>query len=163
MRLFSICASALVALGLSAVSVLAESSARRIDAPSDWAGDLSPIPAEEWNEERAAHLLMRAGFGGSPEEVGKLAEMTPQAAVNYMVDYESIDVSHLPEFEESDIYPHGHKFEPIQKVAPRALLTGKAFGIAARQDGKLPLQPGINEFYTLLWSDYLEMNRAGQW
>jgi len=132
-------------------------------APAKWADDFSPITVEDWNYDRAAHLLERAGFGGTPEEVEKLASMTPQGAVDHLVEYESIDVSHLPEFEESNIYPHGHKFISIQEAARRALLTGRAFGIPARQDGPLPLQPGINEFYTLLWSDYAEMNRAGQW
>jgi hypothetical protein len=137
--------------------------ANRAVAPADWVGDLTPIPPAEWNAQRAAHLLQRAGFGGTPAEVAQLAAMTPTAAVNHLVDFESIDVSHLPEFEESNIYPNGYKFAGLQEVAPAALLTGKAFGIPARQEGKLPLQPGINEFYTLLWSDYAEMRRAGQW
>lgn len=130
---------------------------------AEWVGDLSPISAGDWNYDRAAHLLERAGFGGTPEEVEKLAAMTPAEAVDYLVEYESIDVSHLPEFEESNIYPNGHKFISIQAAARKAFVTGKAFGIDARQEGPLPFQPGINEFYTLLWCDYAEMNRAGQW
>ena len=145
---------AVAGLGLSPVS-FAE------DAPGDWAGDLSPIAESDWNYARAAHLLERAGFGGTPEEIERLAAMTPQAAVDYLVDYESIDVSHLPEFEESNIYPNGHKFMSIQEAAKGAFVTGKAFGKSAKQEGDLPFQPGINEFYTLLWSDYLEIARAG--
>ena len=37
--------------------------------PAAWAGDLQSLPAADWNNERAAHLLERAGFGGTPEEI----------------------------------------------------------------------------------------------
>src|SRR5438034_336417 len=43
--------------------------------PSAWVGDFSPIPAADWNYDRAAHLLERAGFGGTPEEIEALAAM----------------------------------------------------------------------------------------
>jgi hypothetical protein len=140
-----------------------EKASERGAGPVAWAGDLTPIGPRDWSYERAGHLLERAGFGGTPEELDKLARMTPQQAVNYLVDYEPIDVSHLPKFEESGIYPHGYKFGPISEVSRQAIATGKAFGVPARQEGALPFQPGINEFYTLLWSDFGEIRRAGQW
>ena len=154
-----------IATCFAAASILIQPAALFADQTKTkgWAEDLTPISDSDWNADRAAHLLERAGFGGTPDDIAKLAAMSPVEAVNYLVDYESMDVSHLPEFEESNIYPNGYKFAAIQKVAPAALLTGKAFGIPARQEGPLPLQPGINEFYTLLWSDYAEMRRAGQW
>jgi hypothetical protein len=34
-----------------------------------WQNDLAPINAADWNYDRAAHLLERAGFGGTPEEI----------------------------------------------------------------------------------------------
>src|SRR5258708_5088912 len=49
--------------------------------PAAWAGDLTPIARSDWSRNRAAHLLERAGFGGTPEEVDRLAAMTPEAAV----------------------------------------------------------------------------------
>ena len=112
----------------------------------EWQGDLAPITQADWNDDRAAHLLERAGFGGTPEEIEKLAAMTPAAAVDYLVDYESIDVSHLPEFEESPIYPNDHKYIHITKMAGPAMATGRAYGISAVQEGELPLQPGVNEY-----------------
>ena len=33
---------------------------------------LLPLPSKEWTIEKAAHLLNRAGFGGSPIEVEAL-------------------------------------------------------------------------------------------
>ena len=37
-------------------------------ATTDWTGDLSAISRQDWNAERAAHLLERAGFGGRPRK-----------------------------------------------------------------------------------------------
>ena len=61
-----------------------------------WVDDLSPIGAEDWNYERAAHLIERAGFGGTPAEIEALAAMSPENAVRYLVNYDAIDNSHLP-------------------------------------------------------------------
>jgi uncharacterized protein (DUF1800 family) len=33
---------------------------------------LTPLPEKDWDLEKAAHLLNRAGFGGTPEEIGQL-------------------------------------------------------------------------------------------
>ena len=53
--------------------------------PASWTGDLTPITTADWSRNRAAHLLERAGFGGTPEEVDRLAAMTPEAAVRWLV------------------------------------------------------------------------------
>ena len=62
---------------------------------------LSPIQQADWTFQTAAHLLERAGFGGTPREIARLAAMTPEAAVASLVDYATIDNSALPTFEES--------------------------------------------------------------
>jgi uncharacterized protein (DUF1800 family) len=49
---------------------------------------LKPLNAAKWNFTTAAHLLNRAGFGGSPAEIEKLVEMGLQQAVSWLVDYE---------------------------------------------------------------------------
>jgi hypothetical protein len=145
-------------------ATLASAAAQeRAPVPVSWANDLTPIGSADWNHARAAHLLERAGFGGTPEEVQRLALMTPKQAVNYLVDYESIDVSKLPKFEESDIYPRGYKYVSIYQVLDEARGTGKALGISCNPPGPLDLQPPINEYYTLLWSDFGEIRRAAQW
>jgi hypothetical protein len=156
--LLALCFCAVPAL----VGAVEKSDAARV-APSSWANDLTPITDEEWTYSRIAHLLERAGFGGTPEEIAALAAMTPAEAVNRLVDYETIDDSKLPRYEMSPIYPHGHKLVSLQKIVPKATITGKAFGIKAKQDGELPYQPAINEFYTLLISEHWEMHRAAQW
>ena len=54
---------------------------RSPSGPAAWANDLSPIAASDWNYDRAAHLIDRAGFGGTPDEIARLAAMTPERAV----------------------------------------------------------------------------------
>ncbi len=51
---------------------------------------LEPLPASHWDEKKAAHLLSRAGFGGSPQEVKNLHQMGLEGAVSWLVDYEKI-------------------------------------------------------------------------
>jgi uncharacterized protein (DUF1800 family) len=58
---------------------------------------LSPLPGSKWNYSTAAHLLNRAGFGGTPDDIEKLAAMSHVDAVSYFVDYEKIpDTSPAP-------------------------------------------------------------------
>ncbi|HXT10773.1 MAG TPA: DUF1800 domain-containing protein [Candidatus Angelobacter sp.] len=48
------------------------------------------MSASRWDYETAAHLLNRAGFGGTPAEIQKLTAMGHEAAVSYLVDFERI-------------------------------------------------------------------------
>jgi len=54
--------------------------------PANWAGDLSPITPSDWSYNRAAHLIERAGFGAAPDEIARLAALTPQQAIDELVD-----------------------------------------------------------------------------
>ena len=47
--------------------------------PDAWTDDLSPITAADWTSARAAHLIERAGFGETPDQIVRLAAMTPTA------------------------------------------------------------------------------------
>src|SRR5271170_3280478 len=51
---------------------------------------LKPLPEKDWNYAMAAHLLNRAGFGGTPAEIQKLADLGPDKAVSFLIDYELI-------------------------------------------------------------------------
>lgn len=51
---------------------------------------LKPLSSDHWDYAKAAHLLNRAGFGGAPEEIQKLADLGPDKAVAYLLDYEKI-------------------------------------------------------------------------
>ncbi len=46
---------------------------------------LTPLPAERWSFATAAHLLNRAGFGGTPEEIETLREAGPAGAVDRLL------------------------------------------------------------------------------
>src|SRR5579859_2353121 len=73
--------------------------------PGSWVGDLAPIGAGDWSYDRAAHLLERAGFGGTPEEIRALAALTPQEAVRRLVRYQNVKDVDLAPFAETGIYP----------------------------------------------------------
>jgi uncharacterized protein (DUF1800 family) len=51
---------------------------------------LKPLSADKWNYAMAAHLLNRAGFGGPPAEIQKLADLDHDQAVASLLDYEKI-------------------------------------------------------------------------
>jgi uncharacterized protein (DUF1800 family) len=47
---------------------------------------LSPITANRWDFDAAAHLLVRAGFGGDPSEINKLRALGPEKAVDSLIN-----------------------------------------------------------------------------
>ncbi|HUN82511.1 MAG TPA: DUF1800 domain-containing protein [Phycisphaerae bacterium] len=46
--------------------------------------------SKSWDAEMAAHLLRRAGFGGTPAQVNFLAGMSREQAVEYLINYDEI-------------------------------------------------------------------------
>ena len=130
-----------------------------------WEEDLSPIGASDWTSERARHLLNRAGFGGSPDEVARLAEMRPEKAVTSFIDFKAIDNSHLPPFNHSGIYdPTLTPFPPTRPAATRlAQETGSAMGVDAKPAGPRRLQPVADRFFFWLRASMLETRRVANW
>ena len=64
---------------------------------------LKPLPSTRWDFTTAAHLLNRAGFGGTPAEIEKLVALSPEQAVSHFVDYEKIpDNTHDPDWAKPD-------------------------------------------------------------
>src|SRR5262252_3291361 len=116
---------------------------------SPWVDNLSPIAATDWNADRAAHLLERAGFGGTPEDIATLAAMTPQRAVDSLVDYARVD-DPAPPFAESGIWDRGmDPFPPSRADAVRqAREHGEALGVKTLADGspRRP-QPVVDKFF----------------
>ncbi|HXE41998.1 MAG TPA: DUF1800 domain-containing protein, partial [Candidatus Baltobacteraceae bacterium] len=79
---------------------------------------LKPLPDDRWNYETAAHLLNRAGFGGPPAEIQKLAALKHDQAVSYFLDYEKIpDPTPNPSWAAPDP-EHIEKFRADLKSAP---------------------------------------------
>jgi Protein of unknown function (DUF1800) len=130
-----------------------------------WEEDLSPIGASDWTPERARHLLNRAGFGGSPDDVARLAAMPPEMAVAWFIDFKAIDNSHLPPFDHSGIYdPTLTPFPPTRPAATRlAQETGSAMGVDAKPAGTRRLQPVADRFFFWLRASMLETRRVANW
>jgi uncharacterized protein (DUF1800 family) len=64
---------------------------------------LRQLAKGKWDYSTAAHLLNRAGFGGPPAEIEKLAALGLEAAVAHLVDYEGIpDESANPDWAKPD-------------------------------------------------------------
>ncbi len=137
------------------------------DAAADgWAGDLSPIAAADWNYERAAHLIERAGFGATPVEIARVAAMTPERAVNSLVNYETIDASALKPFDESGIWDPGmDPFPPSRAEAVRhAREHGEGLGEKVLAPGtQRRLQPVVDKFFYSLTANNIETQRLGLW
>ncbi len=129
------------------------------------AESLSPIAGDDWTYARAAHLLERAGFGGTPGEIDWLAAQTPEAAVATLVDYRSIDVSRLPEFEESGFWEPSFRNFPVSRPAATELAErcGEAMGVRVKPGGTRPLQPVTNRFFYWLRATTLETRRLNHW
>ena len=75
-RFEAVLIAAAVAMAIDAPAVLAQAA-----GPNAWQNDLKPIAPADWNYDFAAHLLERAGFGGTPDEIQALAKLTPAQAV----------------------------------------------------------------------------------
>ncbi len=50
-------------------------------------GGLELLSPEQWDAAKARHLLVRAGFGGTPDEVARLHAMGLYKAVDHVVEY----------------------------------------------------------------------------
>ena len=77
---------------------------------------LEPLENSGWTPVAAAHLLSRAGFGGTPEEAKKLHAKGMDQAVDSLLD--------APD--ESDLFPPAPALAPQNLAALRTKLEGKS-------------------------------------
>jgi hypothetical protein len=134
--------------------------------PSEWVDDLSPIAKAEWDYDKAAHLIERAGFGATPEEIERLATLTPERAVAQLVNYEAIDNNALKPFDESGIWDKGmDPFPPSRAEAVRlARDRGEGLGEKMLPPGSpRRLQPIVDKFFYGLYANQIETQRLGLW
>ena len=134
-------------------------------APEDWQNDLAPITGADWDYGKAAHLLERAGFGGTPGEIERLAAMTPTEAVDYLVDYQA-QPDTAPAFEASPIWDPG--MDPFPKSRAEAVRIarerGVSMGVEPLPEGESRrLQPVVNKFFYGLRSNAVETQRLATW
>jgi len=99
-------------------------------APGAWQNDLTPVAASDWNYDFAAHLLERAGFGGTPEEIEALARLTPAEAVRRLVYFQNIE-NNLSPFEDSGAHDPG-----LEPFPPGGNQNGKGKRRSARHQSQ---------------------------
>ena len=150
---------------VAAIAVYRAPAMAQTAGPPAWQNDLTPIGPADWNYDFAAHLLERAGFGGTPEEIEALARMTPAQAVARLVRFEGTDASNLPPFEHSGVHDPGlEPFPPSRPaVTDLAKEKGEALGIKVKPSGNRRLQPIVDEFFYWLRASVLETNRVAYW
>ena len=74
---------------------------------------LKPLHRKRWDFTSAAHLLNRAGFGGTPVEIQHLAGLGMERAVAQLVDYEKIpDATPNPDWAK----PDPDRIERLRKI-----------------------------------------------
>jgi len=112
---------------LSLSLILLSGLAATAHAADAWVNDLHPLTKHEWNEERAKHLLERAGFGATPQEIEQLAQLTPAQAVRRLVRYQATPDKFKP-FEDSGSHDAG--LEPFAESRPAATDLATATGQA---------------------------------
>jgi uncharacterized protein (DUF1800 family) len=134
-------------------------------ADANWANDLAPISAQDWNAERAAHLLERVGFGATPEDIQRFAAMTPEAAIKELVDFQGADNSHLAPFDESGVFDPGVDPFPESRPATTTMAkqNGEALGVKVKPTGNRKMQPVVNKFFYWLRASRLETDRLAYW
>ena len=153
-----------VVLGLASVGAPLAAGAEGAGPPA-WTDDLTPIGTTDWDYDKAAHLLERAGFGGTPAEVERLAAMTPEAAVRWLVEY-ARQPDELDPFNASPIWDPG--MDPFPKSRAEAVRIarerGVSMGVAVLPEGQSRrLQPVVNKFFYGLRANAVETQRLATW
>jgi len=110
----------------------------------------APIAPAEWDAAAAAHLARRAGFGARPDEVRRLAALTPEAAVASFVDFPERDEALETRIREAsgDLLELGS--ETIGGSAQEVVERVRAWWVFRMAYGSWPLQ----EKLTLFWHDH---------
>ncbi|HVY66104.1 MAG TPA: DUF1800 domain-containing protein [Gammaproteobacteria bacterium] len=130
-----------------------------------WQDDLSPLPRSEWSYDRAAHLLAHAGFGGTPEEIRRLADLGLERAVAHLVHYERVANPKLTPFVESGLWDPTLTGFPDSRpeATDRAERHGESMGVSTKPAGNRPVQPVSDRFFYWLRATMLETRRLGYW
>lgn len=87
-----------------------------------FSGSLSAIRPADFGYDQARHLLWRAGFGGTPDQIETLASWGPEAAVDYLLNVDEIPAPAISEneFESTIIRPPSEEERRMAAAARRA-------------------------------------------
>ena len=158
-------AGAVLSLAITGHAVSANSKGSS-QGPASWTGDLTPVTAANWSYDRAEHLLGRAGFSGTPEEIQKLADMTPEQAVRSLVDYAGSSNDRLQPFVHSGFWDETLMHFPPSRPAATdlAMQHGESMGVRVKPDHvNRHMQPVSDRFFYWLRATGLETRRVGNW
>ncbi|MEZ6241840.1 MAG: DUF1800 domain-containing protein [Phycisphaerales bacterium] len=105
-------------MGLSTLGQREWASPTDDEAPTH----LKPIHPRDFGYEQARHLLLRAGFGGTPSQIQTLAGWGPEKAVDYLLNYESIpeDAGREDAFDKDIMRPPTRAEQEAYRAAQRA-------------------------------------------
>jgi uncharacterized protein (DUF1800 family) len=158
------CLATMSAQGLPTAAWAQAGRAAEESIPDSWQDDLAPISATDWNAARAAHLLERAGFGGTPADIRRHAAMDPRTAVRRLVRWQQVPDA-LPPFDESGIFETGLDPFPASRPAATdaARRDGEAMGVKVKPQGLRKLQPVTDTFFYWLRASRLETQRMAYW
>ena len=138
----------------------------RVPGPAAWKGDLTPITVADWDYDSAEHLLDRAGFSGTPDEIRTLADMTPEQAVRSLMADDNVPNDQLPAFVHSGFWDETlTHFPPSRPAATElAMRHGESMGIRVKPDHvNRHMQPISDRFFYWLRATQLETRRVGYW
>lgn len=111
-----------------------------------------PIAASDFGLPQARHLLRRAAFGGTPAQVEAVHEMGLDKAVDFIVDYDQIDASHM-------VIP---PFDPdIMAPIPREQRMEAV--MARRENDRDKLERLRADFLRRQGEDLVQMRRIDRW
>ena len=118
-----------------------------------------PSAPQDWSYDRAAHLLERAGFGGTPEEIqrarGDDARSRPCGI--WSLPGPSTTASSSPSIIPASSTPGSSPSRPAAPPPPTwPRDKGEALGIKVKPAGNRRMQPVVNKFFY-----WLRASRAG--
>jgi len=125
---------------------------------------LKPLDSSRWDYSTAAHLLNRAGFGGTPPEINHLLSLGPDQAVASLLDYETIPdptpnpdwahpdparIQHYQELRQTATTPEARKQLQMEQnqFLQRSMLELRGWWLRRMAFGPRPLQ----EKMVLFW------------
>ena len=137
------------------------------DTPASWTGDFAPISSSDWTYDRAAHLLERAGFGGTPADVARLAASDAAARRGLAGGLRS--AWETPRRPVRRIGRVGSRHGPVSDEHDAEAVRigrerGEALGVKILPQGsQRRLQPVVDKFFYGLRANTIETQRLGVW
>jgi hypothetical protein len=108
--------------------------------------------AGAFDERAAAHLLRRAGFGGTPDEIRRLAGKPMNAAVDALVDFPATDsLPSLPDGLPDDSQPYGMLSQDARKARRKADRDGVIASQLWWLNRMIATPAPLQEKMTLFW------------